>query len=786
MEDNLDVELEPYEEVVRDLNYSTPLTSRSASPVNTGEVLPHQVPFQEPIPHLSSAEAIRTTNSFTVTPRSALRSCTELANTQHEPRKVVAATLAPNVGLEMGQQQNVAHRISGLQDLPCDMDVRPATVPVMTERDVTSYDSADDRTRSAPVSWMAAVTARVNALWDAFYRRPTVAAPMLDVVNRETVEDERQDVSVSAVYIGHKEPSRPTEPPSRKFWRIDSENEIDLDRIPLPTSSRDLDLRIPSRTRQACIDTDTALAVTTKQNPIVRDRVERNLSPDQRRVAIKKEHSASERVSTRRTSGRTDSRQRQVSRQDSLTRMDRSKARGRDGRGRSTESRRPTARSQTRPRHDDHHARRDASPPEDDDDDGDSSDSDDRHRNYRRHSSKRRGRPRRGDDSSPEDDNDGDGPSGGNSSENDESLGATDGRKQIRIKLQKFDGTGSWESWWAHFQNCAAYNRWTKRDQLAFMKGALTGNAAQVLWDTDRSTTGSLRKLIAVLKSRYSGERQAEKYRAELQIRRRKSQESLSELHQDIRRLTVLGYPKLTAEGREQIGCDHFTNALGDPDFALKVKERAPKSLDEALCIALRLEAWEKSVKQDRQEDDRPDRPRQKIRATTKPDVVKAIHRPESNDRLAKIEAEMGRLHEKLSKLTESTQSLTGPTDTLRAQPVNYPGQRQERQATASAGEGPPSQILRAGGNVQPLMQQTPSRQTQPVLCWDCGFPGHIRRNCAMRDQGMTGPQSRNSTANRGLTKMQDKANVYLKMSLLGKEVPVSYTHLTLPTKRIV
>jgi len=96
---------------------------------------------------------------------------------------------------------------------------------------------------------------------------------------------------------------------------------------------------------------------------------------------------------------------------------------------------------------------------------------------------------------------------------------------RYRIKLQKFDGTGSWESWWAHFQNCASYNRWTKHDKLAFMKGALIGNAAQVLWDTDQRMTGSLRKLVATLKSRYSGERQAEEYRAELQIRRRRSQE---------------------------------------------------------------------------------------------------------------------------------------------------------------------------------------------------------------------------------------------------------------------
>ena len=174
------------------------------------------------------------------------------------------------------------------------------------------------------------------------------------------------------------------------------------------------------------------------------------------------------------------------------------------------------------------------------------------------------------------------------------------------------------------FQNCATYNRWTVRDKLTFLKGALTASAEQVLWDTDRSTTGSLKKLLAVLKSRYSGERQAEKHRAELQIRRRKTNESLSELHQDIQRLAVLAYPKLTADAREQSGCDHFTNALGDPDFALKVKKRSPKSLDEALCLALRLEAWAKSVKQDRQEDDLIDRPRQKARATGKPEPVKA------------------------------------------------------------------------------------------------------------------------------------------------------------------
>ena len=82
------------------------------------------------------------------------------------------------------------------------------------------------------------------------------------------------------------------------------------------------------------------------------------------------------------------------------------------------------------------------------------------------------------------------------------------------------------------------------------MKGALTGNASQVLWDTDRTTTNTLKKLVTILKSRYSGERQADKYRAELQIRRRKANESLSELHQDIRHSTTYGTRLSETHGR--------------------------------------------------------------------------------------------------------------------------------------------------------------------------------------------------------------------------------------------
>jgi len=42
--------------------------------------------------------------------------------------------------------------------------------------------------------------------------------------------------------------------------------------------------------------------------------------------------------------------------------------------------------------------------------------------------------------------------------------------------------------------------------------------------------------------------------------------------------------------------CDYFIDAVNDPDFALKVRERLPKDLDSALRIALQVQVWSTDV----------------------------------------------------------------------------------------------------------------------------------------------------------------------------------------------
>jgi len=67
------------------------------------------------------------------------------------------------------------------------------------------------------------------------------------------------------------------------------------------------------------------------------------------------------------------------------------------------------------------------------------------------------------------------------------------------LKPPKYDGTGPSETFWAQFKNCADYNRWTKTEVLAYLRGSLETEAGQVLWDYGPEVTASLNPRIARL-----------------------------------------------------------------------------------------------------------------------------------------------------------------------------------------------------------------------------------------------------------------------------------------------
>ena len=296
----------------------------------------------------------------------------------------------------------------------------------------------------------------------------------------------------------------------------------------------------------------------------------------------------------------------------------------------------------------------------------------------------------------------------------------------------------------------------------------MTGDAGQVLWDSAAAATDTLAKLTALLRGRYGGSRQADKYRMELRLRRRRAGESLTVLHQDIRRLMALAHPTLPQEARESIACDYYIDGLDDPDFALKVRERAPATLDEALRVSLQLEAWSRDAHRARNDDSY--RAKAKVRGSTNSttsDVSSSV-----DERLAKFENDIQRRFDELVRLTQAA-SMAASEPKESAAKLYSPSSDKESRTTSgctpkSAGE---TVTATPAAKSSWFRRRADGERRTKDVCWRCGQAGHLQRDCNQPRPAPAIAHNQRSSSTRG-AKGIDRASVYLKRELVGKKLP--------------
>ena len=111
------------------------------------------------------------------------------------------------------------------------------------------------------------------------------------------------------------------------------------------------------------------------------------------------------------------------------------------------------------------------------------------------------------------------------------------------IKPDKYSVNMPIESYVSHFETVASYNDWTPRDKVAHLKAALTGDAAQLLWDMGDHSDLTYDALVSRLRARFGSADHRERFACQLRALRRRAGQSLQELHNEVRRLMALAYP---------------------------------------------------------------------------------------------------------------------------------------------------------------------------------------------------------------------------------------------------
>src|SRR5271157_2202351 len=291
------------------------------------------------------------------------------------------------------------------------------------------------------------------------------------------------------------------------------------------------------------------------------------------------------------------------------------------------------------------------------------------------------------------------------------------------LKLEKYDGTTSVETFFVQFEDLSAFQGWDEDERRVRFRAALRGTATSILWEL--SGAASVEDHKSSLAAHFGNADQVDSYQAELKLRRRKPGETLQSVYQEISRMMAMGYPGQTGPVIDKIGRDYFLVALEDSKMHMRILERGATDLRSALAYAKQHEAYLQVS---------GCAPQTAIRATkTVPRYVKTlaaepteeIHADDRADRLEQLMKEMA---------TEQQQ--------LRALLVQKPRGGKARVNTASAGGADALAVVPADGSAQHTVRDRgPGRggwrgrgrgssSATDRRCYNCDEQGHFSREC--------------------------------------------------------
>ena len=132
--------------------------------------------------------------------------------------------------------------------------------------------------------------------------------------------------------------------------------------------------------------------------------------------------------------------------------------------------------------------------------------------------------------------------------------------------------------------------------KLRWLKVRLTGRARRVFQHLTEESRGSYSRAKKALRERFDPDSRRELYAVELNTRRKRKGEGWADFAEDLQHLVDKAYLDLQQEAREYLALTSYLGQLSDPQVSFGVRQRRPKSVDEAVAATLELEAYAKTV----------------------------------------------------------------------------------------------------------------------------------------------------------------------------------------------
>lgn len=168
----------------------------------------------------------------------------------------------------------------------------------------------------------------------------------------------------------------------------------------------------------------------------------------------------------------------------------------------------------------------------------------------------------------------------------------------LKIKPQPFDGTSDLSEYLIQFNIISELNGWSNQIKALYLASSLTGSARSLLGELTEIQKRDFESLVEVMRKRYGTRHKAEIFRSNLKSVIRQPGQSITELAQQIKKLTRQAYPDASSDLTEILALDAFVDSLDNSEIRLRLRECCPTTIAEAETIAVRLETHRQVDKQ--------------------------------------------------------------------------------------------------------------------------------------------------------------------------------------------
>ena len=159
-----------------------------------------------------------------------------------------------------------------------------------------------------------------------------------------------------------------------------------------------------------------------------------------------------------------------------------------------------------------------------------------------------------------------------------------------RIKLGRYDGLTSWETYCAQFELLATANEWSPAEKAVQLVSALEGEARRVLLDETTADLGNPQAILRALKSRFGSTTPAVVMRQRFNERVRESGEKLGVFAAELRYVAQRGFPDFDDATCLVLTKEAFIRGLLPLPLRQQVRLADPQTLEAALEKALAVE----------------------------------------------------------------------------------------------------------------------------------------------------------------------------------------------------